>query len=421
MTFATAGTRRKIASLGSLASAVFLIAGPASPAQADQVKRSLKPAHESARTVVFDLDQVRTSTVVNARVTLGASDRSLKRWVERQAGPAAAALREARERLESTLSASKVGALASRSDSLRVHKPTFASGGRLEVKLEQTPDPGPASLCAFDPATMTASGCNATINDTASVADPVSIWGKTDCETASRHQLMGSGGDPHPAAIGGSQGNDAFRRLTVFDGDDVWGERCELGLNSQSSGPTAIFKEGQRWITAASLRLPSDSYPLDANMWQVVMQMKQTQPAVNGGGTPVISLNARNGEWRLLQSNSAGASSDSHVAWSAQAASGAWTRFAFDITYSQDPTKGSIRVYADLNGDGDALDADEQSPLINTYTLKYETAGGVANSAVAPGESIPSHLRFGIYHDTEVACPTGCSVDMDNVQVVRAG
>jgi len=207
MTFATASTRRKIASLGSLAIAVFLLAGPASPAQAEKVTRSLKPAHETSNTVSFDLTEVEASTVINARVRLRASQPRLQRWLEQQDGPRAAALREARGRLERDLRANQVKAVAARRSELRVHKPSFASGGTLEVELEsgeassdQTP-----GLCSFDPATMTASGCSPTFSDTAAVADPVSIWGRTDCESESRHQLLPSGGDPHAAAIGGSQ------------------------------------------------------------------------------------------------------------------------------------------------------------------------------------------------------------------------
>ena len=149
------------------------------------------------------------------------------------------------------------------------------------------------------------------------------------------------------------------------------------------------------------------------------MQMKQTQPSANGGGTPVISLEARNGRWNLIQSNSPGHSSDTHVLWSAPAQTGVWTRFAFDVVYSQDPAIGSIRVSVDLDGDGDSLDPGEQSPTFQTYTLKYETANGDHLDA---GDSIPSHLRVGVYHNSAIACPsTGtCSDGVDNVQVVRA-
>lgn len=94
--------------------------------------------------------------------------------------------------------------------------------------------------------------------------------------------------------------------------------------------------------------------------------------------------------------------------------------FAFDVAYSSDPAKGSIRIYADLNGDGDAEDDDERSPELRLATLRPETAG--RQDAVAPGEGIPSHLRAGLYQNRNYGCPPpqGCYMDIDNVQVVAA-
>jgi hypothetical protein len=50
-----------------------------------------------------------------------------------------------------------------------------------------------------------------------------------------------------------------------------------------------------------------------------------------------------------------------------------------------------------------------------------ETAGvnGTADG-LAPGDAIPDHLRLGLYMNPSIACvaPSGCSVDVDNVQVV---
>jgi hypothetical protein len=81
-----------------------------------------------------------------------------------------------------------------------------------------------------------------------------------------------------------------------------------------------------------------------------------------------------------------------------------------------------VRLYLDRNGDGDSRDAGERSPKFTTHTLKYETADpdGQDDDALSPGDSIPSHLRIGLYHDPAIACPapSGCSVEVDNVQVV---
>jgi hypothetical protein len=271
--------------------------------------------------------------------------------------------------------------------------------------------------CKRDLANLETKGCRVLFDDTAQAADPEPIWGSVDCESPDRQRRIGAGGDPHPTATGAPQGDDAYRELEVRDGDDFFGERCELGHNDHRDGPTALYREGDRRVTFASYRLPA-GYPLASERWQVVMQIKQTAPSANSGGTPVLELEAKRDRWRLLQSRSPGQSSTSRELWSAPAELGAWTRFAFDGLYSRKQGKGKIRAYADLNGDGDAADAGERSPKFKTYTLKKETSGG-GDDGIAPGKPIPSHLRVGIYHDPAIDCgEVTCAVDVDNVQVV---
>jgi hypothetical protein len=280
---------------------------------------------------------------------------------------------------------------------------------------------GSGNKCSLAPGsqvTMTLPGCEELISDTAAEEDPVPLWGELSCVEEVRHQRISRGGDSQPQATGAPQGDSAFRRMRVVDGDDYFGERCELGYNDRSEGPTVFYDEGERRVTFLSVRLPKKALPLDGDVFQVVMQMKQTQPADNGDGTPVLALEAFDNDWILRQSDSSGPSSDAHELWAAPAKPGVWTRFALDVTYSQDPTRGRIRIYADLNGDGDFDDAREQSKVKTTFTLKEETEDG--EDDLAAGESIPSHLRVGLYHDPAYPCPApdGCYVDLDNVQVI---
>ena len=256
-------------------------------------------------------------------------------------------------------------------------------------------------------------------SDTAADPSPLGFWGEIECAEESRHQLIATGGDRHPTITGEAQGNDSFRRLTVLDGDDYWGERCELG-NDSRKGQTTVYTEGTRWITALSARLPQ-AFPFQLDTWQVVMQMKQAGPAANSSGTPVLSLDAYGGRWRFRQSLSVRQASDSRELWSAPVTGNTWTRFSFDIRYSRKPGRGAVNISADLNGDGDFTDYGESSGVIRTYTLKLETRGG-DRDGLKPGSSIPSHLRAGMYHDEEIPCPspTGCYVDLDNVQLMRA-
>jgi len=257
-------------------------------------------------------------------------------------------------------------------------------------------------------------GCSLVASDTASDPNPLSFWGGADCGTwpnnldPGRPTMPSSGGDSQPTATGAAQGDSSYRSLTVFDGDDISGERCELGENDIGSGPTTFFHEGMRRATYVSLRLP-DNFALDTEDWQTVLQMKQAQPSKDDGGGPMIELEATRGEWILV--------TDWEERWSVPALKNVWTRFVFDVVYSQDPSKGSIQVGVDLNADGDFDDADERSPKLPGATLATQTAPGYE---VPPGGAIPSHLRAGIYHNDKFECPppTGCSAELDNLQVI---
>jgi hypothetical protein len=264
---------------------------------------------------------------------------------------------------------------------------------------------------------MSMPGCQRLASDTASNPNPNPFWGFVACQNSSRVQQLTSGGDPHLTATGAPQGDGAYRRLTVIDGDNPfgWGERCELGRNNHRTGPTAFYHEGERRATYLSLRLPSN-FDRGVNTWQDVMQMKEAQPYdTAGGGAPILYFAVHNGQWRVESVNG------EYGLFPARG--GVWTRFAFDVYYSQDPRKGRLQVSADLNGDGDFNDQGERTPVIHAATLIAETDGPSGTSdGLGHGDSIPSHLRAGVYHNASIPCPApaGCSVELDNVQVLKS-
>jgi len=242
--------------------------------------------------------------------------------------------------------------------------------------------PPPGTLLRHDPTTD---------------SDPTTLWTAIHAEDPSRQEQFDAGGP----------NGGPFRRMTVQDGDDYEGERAELGYNSRVNGlgpPEGTFflyNTGERRVTSFWMRLPAD-FPIDTPKWQVVTQMKQTGPAENSDGTPVLALEAREGRWVLTQSNSAGSSGNTHELWSTPATLNTWTPVKLDVTYSPDPKNGEIQVTV----------GKVKSPTFTTYTQKYEIPPG--GEGLDPGQPIPSHLRMGIYHDPSLP---GTSVDFADVRV----
>jgi hypothetical protein len=285
--------------------------------------------------------------------------------------------------------------------------------------------------------------------DTAGNPDAQVLWGDSDC-APDQIAWMRTGGDPRPVVNGVSQGNRAYRRLTVRDGDNPNGdgERCELGKNSwvdelasprNPAGTFYEYGEGARLVTYASVRLTS-SFPIATGQWQSVLQIKQAGPSNGSDGTPMLSLKAFENRFQLYHTPSDSEGPDTQL-WSpdprvnpaATLRAGVWYRIAIDAFYSQDPAAAWVKLYIDLNDDGDFDDPQEQSPVFSGQalggTLKTEPPpasdpgdpndpGHGVDIGPPTGAPIPSHLRAGIYHNPVIPCPRGCSVDVDNVEVV---
>lgn len=282
------------------------------------------------------------------------------------------------------------------------------------------PPSNPSQGCAVDLATMTAPGCTLLRDDTAANSDPsAGLWGKVDAVDSSRYSYSTTGGDSAPMANGASQGNSAYREMTVKTGDEkLWDNnaRAELGRNdsrsgensgSQTSGTFALFHEGEHKIIFWSMRFPSN-FDFQQSNWQVIMQGKQAEPYVGNGptdGAPAFTVQAYGGKLHL--------DNFWNDRWTTSAPPhNVWIRFALDVVFSKDPAKGRIQAFVDLNGDGDFLDSGESSGVINAETLAYASSAGDGYNT---GDPIPGHLRLGVYHNPAIP---GCSVDIDNVQVV---
>ena len=313
--------------------------------------------------------------------------------------------------------------------SLRTRIVSLVQPSPVHAPPEKPEKPAPSPRCSG----ASPAPCAVFTEDTAADPDPLPFWGAVECDLdddprrpSGEHRVT-RGGDPAPTATGRGQGNDAYREIVTHNGDEYFGERCELGRNDYLEEPNTVFyREGDHLLTFVSVLLPDD-FPLETeSTFQGVVQMKQTQPSDVGDEAPAIAMGAYQGRWQLFSSEALpGGGENDRVIWSTPAGTGAWTRFVFDVVYSTDPERGRLAVYLDLNGDGDFADEDERSPVFGDdepiATLRPENGVASEGDALPPGSPVPSHLRVGLYHAPDIDCPArGCRVGIDNVQVARA-
>lgn len=172
-------------------------------------------------------------------------------------------------------------------------------------------------------------------------------------------------------------------RFEVRDGDDSWGERCELGQGNPTRAGFPLFHSGQeRWISF-QVYLPRD-YPIATPRWNVINQLKQ----LGGLGTPALAMQVTKRRFRLLSSSSPGDSCCTIERWSGPARRRRWVRFTLRVRFSPSSAAGRVALYGDLGGR-------RMRPLLrptHTYTMKRD----------AEGRAVDSHVRIGLYRDPRI-------------------
>jgi Polysaccharide lyase len=177
-----------------------------------------------------------------------------------------------------------------------------------------------------------------------------------------------------------AQGRAAYR-LEVRDGDDYFGERCELGQANPRRPGFPLFKEGdERWISW-QVYLPTN-FPVSATRFQVVAQWKQ----MGSLGTPALAMAVNNGKFSLDSSDSYVSGNAAVIARRVGTAQVArWVKFTLHVKFSPDPNVGFIELFGDLDGNGQTL----LLPLTHIWTMKRDETGS----------TVDSHARIGIYRD----------------------
>jgi hypothetical protein len=210
-----------------------------------------------------------------------------------------------------------------------------------------------------------------------------------------------------------AQGERAYR-IEVRDGDDSYGERCELENGNTSSSrlhERLLFHRGQEVWIAFQTYLPVDfsfaedgapvSFPNDGGL---LMQLKQ----LGSCGTPALGIVS--GKATFAMRNSAGNTCESgsmKSLWTVPMVLGRWVRWLVHVKFDTDPEAGFTATWYDPDGLGLRpivprvdLGKPVEGNRIYTHTQKSPTDHP---SPACPETDDCSHARIGIYRDPDVS------------------
>jgi hypothetical protein len=198
-------------------------------------------------------------------------------------------------------------------------------------------------------------------------------WANQSCQDGTRVKQVTS-----PVA----QGRKAYE-IELRDGDDSYGERCELGQGNPTRNGFPLFHEGdERWISF-QVYLPDD-YPIDAPRWNVFFQLKQ----LGGMGTPAVSMEVVKGQFVLNNSDNNTVSGATVKKWTGPATRNRWVKFTVHTKFSPDENVGFVELFGDLDGQGEKL----LMQKANMHTMKRDDAGN----------PVDGQARIGMYRDPAI-------------------
>jgi polysaccharide lyase-like protein len=216
-------------------------------------------------------------------------------------------------------------------------------------------------------------------------------WASWSCANSSRFSEVTS-----PA----NQGRHAYE-LTVHDGDDVWGERCELGHGNPGRSGFPLFHSGDDVWMSFSVYLP-DNYPINTHNWNVMFQIHQEAD----GGCPPIAMEVQDGQWKLYNSTRPTYVMDTVEKWHAPAQRNRWTKFTIHMMNSGSDSKGFIELYSDVGGNG----MEQVMPRTYMHTMTIHS----------DGSPYTNHARIGIYRDKAIQGTTSIYFDGFTIATDRA-
>jgi hypothetical protein len=247
-------------------------------------------------------------------------------------------------------------------------------------------------------ATVVLSSCTVNTQFTAGAERPTfDEWAAYSCETVDRVSQVTS-----PKY----EGNAAYR-IEVRDGDDSFGERCELSQGNTSAsnirrvgGEKVLFHFNETYWIQFFYMMPND-YPFCGTECSLdhdgglILQLKQ----LGSCGTPALGLVATRD--RMMIRNSDGNFCENATMHSLQGFPtelGKWVGVRLHVKFHTDPNVGFIEMYK-LDTSGMGRGWEQVGGRVNTHTMKSPTD----HPAGSCDEPTPcSHSRIGIYRDPKV-------------------
>jgi hypothetical protein len=210
-----------------------------------------------------------------------------------------------------------------------------------------------------------------------------------------------------------AQGHRAYR-IEVRDGDDSYGERCELDNGNTSAKRLhyqVVFHEGQEAWIAFQTYLPLDfsfadagapvSFPNDGGL---ITQIKQ----LGSCGTPALGIVSSRTVFALRNSAAAHCESGGmRSLWKVPMVMGRWVKWLQQIRFSTDPDVGFVATWYDPDGLGlrqiiPTLDFGHRVVANRIYTHTQKSPTDHPDPA-CPADDTCSHARIGIYRDPDVS------------------
>jgi hypothetical protein len=256
-----------------------------------------------------------------------------------------------------------------------------------------------------------------------------SEWADVSCQSDSRVTQV-----RNPVA----QGRKAYR-VRVNEGDDSYGERCELEMANTSSrnidrvgGSRVLFHNGtDSWI-AQQIMLDPKTFAFCGTECALdydgglVQQLKQTGSC----GTPVNGIVTRDLpgvgvvlEHRNSAENDCGNATMKSL-WRVPIRRGAWVRILQHVRWSPDPDTGYIATWINgrpvqpsHGGNTKRIERTGDEVRIHTWTLKQ--GPGVDHLRQCKAD-LCAHLRTGVYRDPKVRGDSIVYVDGTTVADTRA-